>query len=71
MLTFAKQMPIAPLAVMAREHDTRVWWVIEHHVGVARAGLDFSGVTRSASTRPRLVVARTTCRSSWTSNSAG
>lgn len=46
MLTFAKQMPIAPLAVMAREHDTRVWRVIEHHVGVCRAGLDFSGVTQ-------------------------
>ena len=46
MLTFAKQMPIAPLAAMAREHDTRVWRVIEHHVGVARAGLDFSGVTQ-------------------------
>ena len=46
MLTFAKQMPIAPLAAMAREHDTRVWRVIEHHVNVARAGLDFSGVTQ-------------------------
>lgn len=46
MLTFAKQMPIAPLAAMAREHDTRVWRVVEHHVGAARAGLDFSGVTK-------------------------
>ena len=46
MLTFAKQMPIAPLAAMAREHDTRVWRVIEHHVNVTRAGLDFSGVTK-------------------------
>ena len=45
MLTFAKQMPIAPLAQMAREHDTRVWRVIEHHVLAARGGLDFSGVT--------------------------
>jgi transposase len=45
MLTFAKQMPIAPLAQMAREHDTRVWRVIEHHVHAARAALDFSGVT--------------------------
>jgi transposase len=45
-LTFAKQMPIAPLAAMAREHDTRVWRVVEHHVGAARAGLDFSGVTQ-------------------------
>jgi len=46
MLTFAKQMPIAPLAKMARVHDTRIWRVIEHHVGVSRAGLDFSGVTK-------------------------
>jgi len=45
MLTFAKQMPIAPLARMAREHDTRVWRVVEHHVRAAREGLDFSGVT--------------------------
>ena len=46
MLTFAAQMPIAPLAKMAREHDTRVWWVVEHHVKTARAKLDFSGVTK-------------------------
>lgn len=46
MLTFAKQMPVAPLARMAREHDTRVWRVIEHHVAAARAGLDFSAVTK-------------------------
>jgi transposase len=46
MLTFATQMPIAPLAKMSRVHDTRIWRVIEHHVGVSRAGLDFSGVTK-------------------------
>lgn len=46
MLTFAKQMPIAPLAAMAREHDTRIWRVIEHHVNVTRATLDFSEVTK-------------------------
>jgi hypothetical protein len=45
MLTYAKQMPIAPLAKMAREHDTRIWRVIEHHVNRARAGMDFSDVT--------------------------
>ncbi|MBA3529375.1 MAG: ISL3 family transposase, partial [Propionibacteriaceae bacterium] len=45
MLTYAKQMPIAPLAKMAREHDTRIWRVIEHHVNKARAGMDFSDVT--------------------------
>lgn len=46
LLTYAKQMPVAPLARMTREHDTRIWRVIEHHVGTARAGLDFSGVTQ-------------------------
>ena len=45
MLTYAKHMPIAPLAKMAREHDTRIWRVIEHHVNTARAGLDFADVT--------------------------
>jgi transposase len=45
MLTYAKQMPIAPLAKMARVHDTRIWRVIEHHVQTTRAGMDFSGVT--------------------------
>ena len=44
MLTFAAQMPVAPLARMARVHDTRVWRVLEHHVGVAREKLDFSAV---------------------------
>jgi transposase len=45
MLTFAAQMPVAPLARMARVHDTRIWRVLEHHVGAARATLDLSGVT--------------------------
>src|SRR5665811_362046 len=44
MLTYAKQMPIAPLAKMAREHDTRIWRVLEHHIDTARAGMDFSAV---------------------------
>jgi transposase len=46
MLTFAKQMPIAPLAKMARVHDTRIWRVLEHHVTTTRASMDFSGVTK-------------------------
>lgn len=47
MLTYAKQMPIAPLAKMAREHDNRIWRVIEHHVTAARAG-----ATRELGTSP-------------------
>jgi transposase len=46
MFTFAKQMTIVPLAVMAREHNTRVWRVIENYVNATRADLDFSGVTQ-------------------------
>ena len=46
MVTFAKQMPVAPLAAMAREHDTRIWRVIEHHLHTARAGLDLSSVAK-------------------------
>lgn len=46
MLTFAAQMPVAPLAKMARVHDTRIWRVLEHHVGAAREKLDFSGVSQ-------------------------
>jgi transposase len=45
-LAYAKQMPIAPLAQMAREHDTRVWRVIEHHVNISRSTLDFSEVKK-------------------------
>jgi hypothetical protein len=30
---------------MARVHDTRIWRVLEHHVGAAREKLDFSSVT--------------------------
>lgn len=44
LLTFARQMPISPLAHQARVQDTRIWRVIEHYVTVARAKLDFSGV---------------------------
>lgn len=43
--TYAKQMPIAPLAKMAREDDTRIRRVVEHHVTKARAGMDFCDVS--------------------------
>lgn len=71
-LTLAKQMPIAPVAAMAREHDTRVWRVVEHHVTAARAKLDLSGVTKVGcdETSARRG-ARTMSRCSWTSVSDG
>ena len=45
-LSFATVMPLAKVAVMTREHDTRIWRVVEHHVLAARDQLDCSGVRR-------------------------
>jgi transposase len=45
-LTFAKAMPMSRVAAMVREHDTRVWRIVEHHVHTARARQDFSDVAR-------------------------
>ena len=45
-LTFAAAMPVAKVAALTREHDTRIWRVLEHHVGAARDQLDYSGVRR-------------------------
>jgi transposase len=45
-LTFAKAMPMKRVEAMVREHDTRVWRIVEHHVHTARAKQDFSGVRR-------------------------
>jgi len=45
-LTFATAMPVAKVAEMTREHDTRIWRVLEHHVGAARDREDFSAVTK-------------------------
>jgi transposase len=45
-LSFAAVMPIAKVAAMTREHDTRIWRVVEHHVRAARDQLDHTGVTR-------------------------
>jgi hypothetical protein len=45
-LTFAAAMPVAKVAAMTREHDTRIWRVLEHHVRAARDREDFSAVTK-------------------------
>jgi transposase len=45
-LRFATAMPVAKIAAMTREHDTRIWRVLEHHVHAARDQLDCSGVRR-------------------------
>jgi transposase len=45
-LTFATAMPVSKVAELTREHDTRIWRVLEHHVGAARDREDFSAVTK-------------------------
>jgi transposase len=45
-LSFAAAMPMAKVAQMTREHDTRIWRVVEHHVHAARDQVDCSGVRR-------------------------
>jgi transposase len=45
-LSFAAAMPMAKVAQMTREHDTRIWRVVEHHVHAARDQLDCTGVRR-------------------------
>jgi transposase len=45
-LSFATAMPMAKVAAMTREHDTRIWRIAEHHVTAARDQLDCTGVRR-------------------------
>jgi transposase len=45
-LSFAAAMPMAKVAAMTREHDTRIWRVVEHHVRAARDQQDFSAVRK-------------------------
>lgn len=46
LLEFAPHMPVAAIARMIGEHDTRIWRILEHYVETTRAGLDFSEVER-------------------------
>jgi len=46
LIEFATAMPVAKVGEMTREHDTRIWRVLEHHVQVQRARLDFADVSR-------------------------
>jgi transposase len=45
-LSFAAAMPMAKVAAMTREHDTRIWRVVEHHVHAARDQLECTDVRR-------------------------
>lgn len=45
LIEFCTAMPVATVARMVGEHDTRIWRVLDHYVTTARAELDFSDVT--------------------------
>jgi transposase len=45
LIEFAHAMPVSKVAKMVREHDTRIWRVIEHYVHTARAGMDYADVS--------------------------
>ena len=45
-MALAKQMPIAALAHLVGEHDTRIWRIVHHYVDEARARQDLSGLRR-------------------------
>ena len=43
-LTLAKSMPMTKISQLVDEHDTRLWRIINHHVGIAKAKKDYSTV---------------------------
>ena len=47
-LSMAKSMPIANIAAIVGEHDTRIWRVVHHDVGEAVEAQDLSQVRRIA-----------------------
>ncbi len=47
-MAMLKSMPVAAVARMVGEHDTRLWRIIHHYVEEARGRADYSDVTRVA-----------------------
>jgi len=45
-MTMVAAMPVAAVARLVGEHDTKLWRIIHHYVDQARARVDASGVTR-------------------------
>ncbi len=43
-VAMASAMPVAVVARLVGEHDTRLWRIVKHHVGMARTEADFSKV---------------------------
>jgi len=48
LMTMVSAMPVAAVARIVGEHDTRLWRVVHHYVDQARARIDASEVTRIA-----------------------
>jgi transposase len=44
-MVMAKAMPVKSIADLLKEHDTRLWRVLNHYVHESRQGADFSSVT--------------------------
>ena len=44
-MALAPEMPVAAIARLVGEHDTRLWRIVRHHVAEARAGVDMSAVS--------------------------
>ena len=45
-MALVREMPVAAVAKLMGEHDTRLWRIVHHYVDEARKELDFSPVTR-------------------------
>jgi len=45
-MVMVREMPVAAVATIVGEHDTRIWRLLHHHVEEARAEADFSEVRR-------------------------
>lgn len=46
LLTLCKSMPVAAVARLVGEHDTKLWRVLHHYVEAARAEADYAAVRR-------------------------
>src|SRR5208282_5843791 len=43
-MALIKEMPVAAVAALVGEHDTRLWRIVRHYVGAAHAAQDWSGI---------------------------
>ena len=45
-MQLAKVMPVLDIARLVGEHDTLIWWMVNHYVDMARSKADHSAVTQ-------------------------